>query len=117
MPVASLRWQFSRDLVRETPDEQGVFTLWDAEECVFIGHTPWNTSLRDRLRTPLALQEQGAIRATHFTWETTSTPKTREGDLLEACLARSGRLPRYNCADSPLRTPQDCITDLRSRAR
>lgn len=115
MPVASLRWQLSAELVRETPDEQGVFTLWDADECVYIGHTPWNTSLRDRLRLPLALQEQGAIRATHFNWETTATPKTREGDLLGACMARHGKLPRYNRPDSPLHTPQHCITDLRAR--
>ena len=115
MPVASLRWQLSADLVRETPDEQGVFTLWDADECVYIGHTPWNTSLRDRLRLPLALREQGAIRATHFNWETTATPKTRESDLLSACQARQGKLPRYNRPGSPLHTPQDCITDLRAR--
>lgn len=112
MPVASLRWQLHADLVRETPDEQGVFTLWDAEECVYIGHTPWNTSLRDRLREHLALQQQGVIHASHFTWETTAVPKTREGELL----AKQDRLPRYNRPDSPLPRPPECVTDLRARA-
>jgi hypothetical protein len=116
MPVASLRWQFDAESVRETPDGQGVFTLWDGDECVYIGHTPWNSSLRDRLRAHLVLQEQGVIRASHFTWETTSMPKTREGDLLAVSLARQGKLPRYNRPDSPLRPPRECITDLRARA-
>ena len=116
MPVASLRWPLDPNSVRETPDAQGVVTLWDAEECVYIGHTPWNTSLRDRLRAMLSLREQGVVQASHFTWETTPMPKTREGDLRSACLARHGTLPRYNRPGSPLHAPQDCITDLRARA-
>ncbi len=116
MPVASLRWPFDAASVRETPDEQGVFMLWDADGCVYVGHTPWNTSLRDQLRAHFALQEQGIIQASHFSWETTPMSKTRQGDLLAGCLARQGKLPRYNRPDSPLRTPHECVTDLRARA-
>ena len=115
MPVASLRWQFDAESVRDTPDEQGVFTLWDAEECVYIGHTPGNTSLRDRLRAHLSLRHEGLIEASHFAWETTPMPRTREGDLLAACLGKRGKLPRYNRPDSPLRPPPACVTDLRGR--
>jgi hypothetical protein len=115
MPVASLRWQFVPECVREIPDQQGVFTLWDANECVYIGHTPWNTSLRDRVREHLALQHEGVIDASHFAWETTATPKTREVGLLAACLQKQGKLPRYNRPDSPLQAPAACVTDLRAR--
>ncbi len=115
MAVASLRWRFHADAVRDTPEQQGVFTLWDASDCVYIGHTPWNTTLRDRLRTYLDLHEQGLIAASHFTWEATPTPKTREGDLLQVYLDKHGSLPRYNRADSPLRAAEDCVTDLRAR--
>ncbi len=115
MAVASLRWSFHADAVRDTPEQQGVFTLWDGNECVYIGHTPWNTTLRDRLRAYLQLQEQGAIAASQFTWEATATPKTREGDLLQLCLDKHGRLPRYNRSDSPLRDAESCVTDLRAR--
>jgi hypothetical protein len=115
MSVASLRWRFLADAVREAPDQQGVFSLWGGNECVYIGHTPWNTTLRDRLRAHLDLLDQGVIEATHFTWETTATPKTREGDLLQLYLDKHGRLPRYNRPDSPLRVAQSCITDLRAR--
>ena len=116
MPVASLRWQLDAESVRETPDQQGVFTLWDADECVYIGHTPWKTSLRDRLRAHLGLRDDGVIEASHFTWETTPLPKTREGDMLQSFLRRRRQLPRYNRPGSPLSAPQSCITDLRARS-
>lgn len=115
MPVASLRSELNAQSVRETPDQQGVLTLWDADECVYIGHTPWNTSLRDRLREHLALQQDGVIAASHFSWEATPMPKTREGELLAATLHRHGKLPRYNRADSPLGAAPECVTDLRAR--
>lgn len=115
MPVTSLKWQLDPAHVRETPDQQGVFTLWHEDECVYIGHTPWNTSLRDRLREHLALRDRGVIVASHYSWEATPTSKTRQADLLAACLAKQGALPRYNRSDSPLRATADCITDLRAR--
>jgi hypothetical protein len=115
MAVASLRWSFVSDAVRDTPEQQGVFTLWNVSECVYIGHTPRNTTLRDRLRTYLGFREQGVIAASHFTWETTPTPKTREGDLLQVFLDKHGSLPRYNRADSPLHAVENCVTDLRAR--
>ena len=114
--VASLRWKFNAAHVREIPDQQGVFSLWHDGECVYIGYTPRNISLRDRLREHLALRDQQLIEATHFTWETTATPRTREGDLLSVFLHRHGKLPRYNRAGSPLRPAVACATDLRARS-
>jgi len=115
MGVASLRCALTLQSVRETPDLQGVFTLWDANECVYVGHTPWNSSLRDCLRELFALQQEGGIDASHFSWETTATPKTREGDLLSLWLEKNGKLPRYNRTDSPLQPQTACVTDLRAR--
>jgi hypothetical protein len=113
MQVASLRWSFTVEHVRDTPDMQGVFTLWDGNECVYVGHTPWNRSLPECLRPCLALRDEGVIRASRFTWETTSTPKGREYDLLARSIQTHGRLPRYNRGNSPLRAPETSITDLR----
>ena len=110
MRVASLRWRFTSERVRQTPDLQGVYTLWDGKECVYVGHTPWNRSLRHCLRQHLALSDQGAICVSHFTWETTSTPKSRESEVLQ----RQGRLPRYNLPDSPLVPTLSSVTDLRA---
>jgi hypothetical protein len=115
MRVASLRCSLTAERVREAPDAQGVFALWDGKECVYVGHTPWNRSLADCLRQHLVLRDEGVIRASHFTWETSSTPKGRECQLLAQAIDRQGKLPRYNRADSPLRPPRSSVTDLRAR--
>jgi hypothetical protein len=115
MQVASLRLSFASEPVREIPDAQGVFTLWDHDECVLIGHTPWNLSLRDYLREHLALRDEGALKATHFTWEITPTPKSREIALVGLWLERHGKLPRYNREGTPLLPRRTCVTDLRAR--
>ena len=116
MRVASLRFPFTREHVREIPELQGVFTLWSGNECVYIGHTPWNHSLPECLRQHLALRDEGVIDVSHFTWETTSTPKNREYDLLALSIEKHGRLPRYNRGGSPLQPPKTCVTDLRARS-
>jgi len=115
MGVASLRWRLTAERVRETPDVQGVFTLWDGAECVYVGHTPWNRSLQRCLREHLALTDQGAIRASHFMWETTSIPKSRDQELLALARERLGKLPLYNRPGSPLAPTKTSVTDLRAR--
>lgn len=116
MRVASLPRPFTTEHVRQTPDLQGAFTLWDGAECVYVGHTPWNRSLQECLRQHLALRDEGVIHASHFTWETTATPKSRESQLLSLSVQKQGRLPRYNRPESPLRPPKTSITDLRARS-
>jgi len=90
MSIASLRWRFDAEILRDVPEAPGVCTLWSGNETVFIGRTEANATLRDLLRTFLGAG------VTHFTWEVTVTPKTRAGDLLDAYLERHGRLPRHN---------------------
>ena len=114
MRIASMRLPFSAEPVREIPDGQGVFTLWDGSECVYVAHTPWNRSLQQCLREHLALNDAGAIHVSHFTWETTSTPKSREKELLRRKTERQGRLPRYNLPGSPLAPTRSSVTDLRA---
>ena len=114
MPVASLPSSFTPENVRKTPDVQGIFSLFDGGECVYIGHTPWNRSLPECLRHYLALRDEGVIHASRFTWETSSTPKGREYQLLALSIEKHGRLPRYNRGDSPLRPLRSSITDLRA---
>ena len=94
MSIASLRWRFDAEILRDVPEAPGVCTLWSGSEMVYIGRTEGNTSLRDVLRAFLDKP------VTHFTWEVTVTPKTRAGDLLDAYLEKHGRVPRYN--DAPV---------------
>jgi|tagenome__1003787_1003787.scaffolds.fasta_scaffold20518839_2 hypothetical protein len=114
MRVASLKCRFTAERVREIPDVQGVFTLWDGKECVYVAHTPWNRSLQQCLRESLALNDRGAIHASHFSWETSSTPKGREHEVLRQKAEKQGRLPRYNLPGSPLAATRSSITDLRA---
>src|SRR5688572_15439310 len=115
MRVASLLRPFTPEHVRETPDTQGTFTLWDGRECVYVGHTPWNRSLEACLRQHLQLVDEGLIAASHFAWETTATPKGRESELLRAMAERQGTQPRYNRPGSPLCPINTSVTDLRAR--
>lgn len=115
MRLASLRWRYTPESVREIPDVQGVFTLWDERECVYVGHTPWNRSLRHCLQQHLALRDEGLISASHFTWETSATPKNREAALLSRMTQRQGSLPRYNRPGSPVAATRSSVTDLRAR--
>ena len=92
MSIASLRWRFDAETLRDVPEGPGVFTLWSGNEMLYIGRTEGNATLRDRLRAVL----RAGVPVTHFTWEVTVTPKTRAGDLLSSCMEKSGRLPRYN---------------------
>ena len=112
MRIASLRCSFTAERVREIPDVQGVFTLWDGKECVYVSHTPWNRSLQQCLREHLTFNSVGTIHVSHFTWEATSTPKSREDELLRQKLERQGRLPRYNLPGSPLAPTRTSVTDL-----
>lgn len=102
MFVTSLKWKLDADAIRATPRTQGVFGLWDGDELVYIGATERDLSLPEALDTPLRLKRQGLIRASHFTWEITITPRSWSGELLRAYLHEHGRLPRYNSGKSPL---------------
>ncbi|HVL34989.1 MAG TPA: hypothetical protein VM489_04885 [Burkholderiales bacterium] len=115
MAIISLPRKLTARNVREAPEAQGVFTLWDGDERIYIGYTPGNRSLRDSLREHFALAERGVIAATHYSWETSAIGKTRQAEILAACLERNGRLPRYNREGSPLETLARSATDLRAR--
>jgi len=99
MSIASLRWRFDAETLRDVPEGPGVFTLWSGSDLVYIGRTEGSASLRELLKACLAPVRERDLRVTHFTWEVTVTPKTRAGDLLDSHLAKHGRLPRYNEAD------------------
>jgi len=90
--IASLRWRFDAETLRDVPEGPGVFTLWSGNEMLYIGRTEGSVTLRDRLRGVL----RASVPVSHFTWEVTVTPKTRAGDLLSSYREKNGRLPWYN---------------------
>lgn len=102
MFVTSLKWKLDADAIRATPRTQGVFGLWDEDELVYIGSTERDVSLPEVVEKLLEMQRQGLIRASHFTWEITITPRSWSGELLRTYFNKHGSLPRYNRAESPL---------------
>jgi len=103
MFLTSLKWKLDAEAIRATPRTQGVLGLWDEDELVYIGATERDASPPETLERLLKLKHQGDLRATHFTWEITITPRSWSGELLRLYFNKHGMLPRYNRATSPLR--------------
>ena len=94
MAIRSPKWLVLAALVSLAPDTPGVFELWDGDELVYVGGTR-----RDRpsLRQELVheLLERGR-EVTHFSWEITYDPATRERELLAEFELTYHRAPRLN---------------------
>ena len=110
MFATRLKWKLDPDCVRGTPNTQGVYGLWDDDELVYLGATERSLPLQAALEEVLALQQRGAIHATHFTWEITITPRSWAGELLRLHFSQHGALPRYNCAGGPIRNAPQADT-------
>ena len=91
-----MRLRFMDEDVQEVPEQSGIFCLWDHALLVYVGRTAPRTNLRTELYHALRMAMAEDICATHFTYEVTSTPKTRAAAELRDYFERWGSLPRYN---------------------
>ena len=94
MPISDPLYRFAHAIVQGAPANAGVYALWQDGEMIYLGRA---TSIRERLlehleRTPLPCTSG----ATHYSWELSLRPATREVELLELYKKRHGRLPRCN---------------------
>lgn len=93
MPIRKPKYQLTRAMVEAAPGEQGLYALWEDEELVYLGRG----SIRERLTEHLGRRLcPCAQKATHYSWELSLRPATREVEILEEFLAQFGRLPRCN---------------------
>lgn len=76
MAIRSPKWLILAALVSLSPDTPGVFELWQDDEVVYVGST---RRLRGELVHRLL---ESHTDATHFAWEITYDPLTRERELL-----------------------------------
>lgn len=106
MFVTRLKWKFDAESIGGTPRTQGVFGLWDEDRIVYIGATARSVFLPEALGELLGLKRRGIIRATHFTWEITITPRSWAGELLRLHFNQHGALPLYNQPASALQLRQ-----------
>ena len=91
-----MRLRFVEQDVQQVPEAPGIFCLWDNVHLVYVGRTAPRTTLRDELRYALTIAMADDLTATHFSFEVTSTPKTRAAEELREHFERWGALPRYN---------------------
>jgi hypothetical protein len=96
MPIEEPKYKFVRSLVAAAPEGSGIYALWQDGEMIYIGRANGVTIRQGLLRHI----EQGHCpcteRATHYTWELSLRPATREFEVLQAFEARHHRLPRCN---------------------
>lgn len=90
--------RFEDKHVQTVPEEPGMFRLWDRAHLVYVGRTAPRSTLRAELDHALTMAMAEDLSCTHFSYEVTTTPKTRAAEALRDYFERWGALPRYNGA-------------------
>jgi hypothetical protein len=91
------KYKLTRAMVDAAPSEQGLYALWEDDELIYVGHASASGTIRERLSEHLDRRFcPCAEKATHYSWELSLRPATREVEILEEFLAQFGRMPRCN---------------------
>ena len=88
--------RFENKHVQAVPEKPGMFCLWDHTHLVYVGRTAPRSNLRAELDHALTMAMVEDLSCTHFSYEVTTTPKTRAAAELRDHFERWGTLPRYN---------------------
>ena len=94
--------RFEDKHVQKVPERPGMFCLWDHAHLVYVGRTAPRSNLRAELDHALTMAMAEDLMCTHFSYEVTTTPKTRAAEELRDFFERWGTLPRYNEASPAL---------------
>jgi len=81
-------------MIEDSPEFIGVYVLWRGDEPIYIGRVSENGTIR----AALLEHQDGArgtctMRASHYSWELTVWPNSRETELLSEFHRRYGRDP------------------------
>jgi hypothetical protein len=99
MPIPGPKYQYTRFIAEGAPDTPGLYALWEEGELVFLGRASYESTIRTRLLEHLAGKLcPCAADATHYSWELSLQPGSREAQLLQEFRRQYGRLPRCNDA-------------------
>jgi len=88
----SRRYKLHRIVLAGAPNEPGVYALWQDDELIYYGRAFGGATIRSRLMEHYEKQ----IGATHYSWEISREPASRERELLLQYQETFGRLPRLN---------------------
>ena len=96
----SRRYRFTRIVISGSPDDAGVYTLWDGEEVVYYGRAEGKRADADCTIRSCLLDHyyNGVQKPTHYSWEVCTEPAVREAELLAQHQQAFGRPPRLNAA-------------------
>lgn len=97
MPITGDRYEFTDDNISKSPQSNGVYALYDDNITIYIGRASGDNTIRLRLQAHKRGDEGKCTQgASHYRREVTSTPVTRESELLEEYKKTNGKLPRCN---------------------
>ena len=91
-----MRELFNADEIQKVPEQAGIFCLFQEQDLVYIGRTAPRTNLRSELLYALKMAMADDMLASHFSFELTTSPKTRAAEELRSYYEAWGRLPLYN---------------------
>jgi hypothetical protein len=96
MPIRNPKYRLTRAMVEGAPHEAGVFALWEGEELIYVGRASPGSTIRDQLLAHLGRKCSCTEKASHYTWELSLRPATREVEILKEFIAHFGRMPKCN---------------------
>lgn len=101
MSITSRSVPFTQSLIAAAPHAPGVFALWQGGGIVYYGRT---ATLRIALDEQLRARMLSAKQVTGCSWEVSSEPEQRHGELLREYATAHRALPLWN---DPQRLPTD----------
>src|SRR5437660_611990 len=107
--------RFEDKHVQEVPEKSGIFCLWDHTHLVYVGRTAPRSNLRAEVQHALTMAMAEDLSATHFTYEVTTTPKTRAAEELRDFYPRR-RSSSRSCASLRAATSSASMPAARSIA-
>lgn len=98
MPIVGDKYGFTQENVDKSPDDHGVYELYEGEELIYIGRAAGDgVTIRSRLQDHFRGDDGSCTqRADGYRREVTDRPRAREVELLNEHQRRYGRLPRCN---------------------
>ena len=91
-----MRERFTAEEIQKVPEEAGIFCLFQEQDLVYIGRTAPRSTLKSELQHALKMAMADDMLASHFSFESTISPKTRATEELRSYYEAWGRLPLYN---------------------
>ena len=92
------KFPFTGALVAAAPEEAGVYLLWQDVKIIYVGRAGGRgATIRSRLVDHFSGREGPCTRdTTHYSWELSRDPATREAQLLAEHKTSFQRVPRCN---------------------